>query len=103
MILGENQPIQNLPDGWFCYFSYRFFMILAFGWCYHVIMKSMKIFVLHRFFNDFGENPAAVSNQPGARQATSGPRERATKREPFVYGFREKFRKTYNDHLKKKK
>ena len=50
-------------------------------------MKTMKILILHRFFNDFGENPAAVSNQPGARQATSGPRETARQREPFAVAF----------------
>ena len=45
------------------------------------LSKNMKMLILHWFFNDFGENPAAVNYQPGARQATSGPRERATKRE----------------------
>ena len=57
-------------------------------------MKTMKILILHTFFNDFGENPAAVSNQPGARQATSGPRERETKREPFAVAFGKNHRKT---------
>ena len=64
-------------------------MILRVERCDNVFMKTMKILLLHMFFNDFGENPAAVNCQPGARQATSGPRERDTKREPFAYGFRE--------------
>ena len=33
------------------------------------------------------ENPAAVNYQPGARQATSGSRERAAQREPFAVAF----------------
>ena len=56
-------------------------------------MKSMKILILHRVFNDFSENPAAVNYQPGARQATSGPRERETKREPFAVAFGKKIKK----------
>ena len=53
-------------------------------------MKNMKILILHMFFIDFGENPAAESNQPGAQQATSGPRERETQREPFAVAFGKK-------------
>ena len=62
-------------------------MILRVERCDDVFMKNMKILILHMFFNDFGENPAAVSNQPGARQATSGPRERERQREPFAVAF----------------
>ena len=65
-------------------------MILRIERCDDVFMKNMKILILHKLFIDFGENPAAVSNQPGARQATSGPRERETQREPFAVAFGKK-------------
>ena len=85
----KSQPIQNSADASLSWFYNTVLMILRVERCDDVFMKSMKILILHKFFHDFSENPAAVNYQPGARQATSGPRERETKQEPFADGFRE--------------
>ena len=53
MISDENPPVQNLPDGRFCWFYNVFLMILALERCDDVCAKNMKMLILQYVFNDF--------------------------------------------------
>ena len=48
------QPVGNLPDGWFDWFYYRNLIVFDVECVDDMLLKNMKMLILHQVFNDFG-------------------------------------------------